>query len=122
MLMEFATASVSSSRVYFSLYFLFAMCRGYRRGSDNSPFWCGPGNRKASEAEVRAEPGDVAGGLDVVVGPGDLPGRIDHEGGPDHADSGLPVQLLLAPGAVGIVHLVLRVGPQREVQPVAVTE
>src|ERR1700746_3185754 len=92
------------------------------RGSDNSPFRTGPGKRKASEAEVLAEPGDVTGGLDVVVGPGDLPVLADHEGGPDHADPGLPVELLLAVGAVGVVHVVVRVGQQREVQPVAVAE
>src|SRR6266496_6213454 len=91
-------------------------------GSDNSPFLGGTGNGKALQAEVLAEAGYVAGGLDAVVGPGDLPVLADHEGGPDDAHRGLPVELLLAPGAVGVVHLVVRVGQQREVQPVAVAE
>jgi hypothetical protein len=32
MLMELVTASVSSSRVYFSLYLLLGICRRYREG------------------------------------------------------------------------------------------
>src|SRR6266566_7570773 len=122
MLMEFTTASASNSRVYFSPYLLLGMCRRYRRGRTIPCCEGGLERERHLQPEVLAEAGYVAGGLDVVVGPGDLPVLADHEGGPDHAHRGLPVQLLLAPSAVGVVHLVVRVGQQREVQPVAVAE
>src|SRR5690242_8320742 len=65
MLMEFATTSVSSSRVYFSPY-LFAMRRHYRGGRIICRFWAGLERGKHLQAEVLAEAGDAAGGLDVA--------------------------------------------------------
>src|SRR4051794_27344959 len=45
------------------------------------------------ESEVAAELGDVARGLDVVVGVGDLAGLVDDDGAADDALDGLAVQL-----------------------------
>src|SRR5689334_3094503 len=61
-------------------------------------------------ADLGAQPGDVAGGLDGVQGLLDPPVRIHHERGPDHPDGDLAVELLLAPGAVGLEHGVVGVG------------
>src|SRR5260370_8064462 len=117
MLMEFATASVSSSRVYFSPYLLLAMCRRYRRGPTIPRCEIGLERERHLQAEVLAEPGHVAGGLDVVVGPGELSVLADHEGGADHAHRGLPVELLLPPRAVGLLPLVVPPGHHLQVHP-----
>src|SRR5690348_9376495 len=92
------------------------------RGSDSSPDWSVHATKGASDAEVLAESGHVAGCLDVVVGAGDLPVWVDHEGRPDHTDRLLAVKHLLPVGAVGLFYLVAGVGQQGEVQAVAVAE
>src|SRR6185437_9523586 len=73
-------------------------------------------------ADLGAQPGDVAGGLDGVQGLLYPPVRVHHERGPDHPDGDLAVELLLAPGAVGLERGVVGVGQQREGQPLLLPE
>ena len=47
---------------------------------------------------------------------------VEDEGAPEGAEGGLPVQLLLAPGAEGLEHLRRRVGEQPEGEFVLGTE
>src|SRR3954468_24684923 len=76
----------------------------------------------SAQAEVAAELGDVAGGLDVVGGPLDAPLVVDDEGRADDADDLLAVHLLRPVGAVGPEHLLLRVGDQRDAEVLLLPE
>src|SRR6185437_7887368 len=99
---------------------------------DSNPHWQDPKScasavglrprRAGSDAQLGAQAGDVAGGLDAVLGLLQPAVRAYHERGPDHADGGLAVQHLLTVGAVGLEHLALRVRQQRERQAVALGE
>src|SRR5262249_11359149 len=79
-------------------------------------------NGTRSGADLGPQPGDVAGGLDAVEGLLDGAVRVDDERGPDHADGGLAVELLLAVGTVGLEHGVIGIGEQREGQALLVPE
>ena len=61
------------------------------------------------DADLGPQAGDVAGGLDAVHGLLDGAVRVDHERGPDHADGGLAVELLLAVGAISLERGVIRI-------------
>ena len=75
-----------------------------------------PSSLSAVEAEVLAQLGDVAGGLDVVLRQLDLAVLVDDERRADHALDDLAVELLLAEGAVRRHHRPVRVGEQRDRQ------
>src|SRR5690606_8442064 len=64
--------------------------------------------------ELGAQGGDVALGLDVVLGGADRAVRVDDEGGAVDAVEGPSVDRLGPPRAVGLGHGVVGVGEQRE--------
>src|SRR5664279_6533714 len=66
------------------------------------------------EAEVLAELGHVAGGLDVVLRLLHRAGLVDDERRPDHAGDSLAIELLLAVRTVGLEHGPVRVAEQRK--------
>jgi bifunctional non-homologous end joining protein LigD len=76
----------------------------------------------SAEAEVAAQLGDVAGGLDVVGGLLDAALGVDDEGRADHADDLLAVELLRPVRAVGLQHLLVRVGDQRDAEVLLLPE
>src|SRR5699024_3168032 len=86
------------------------------------PLGDGPGRSGRVDAQSLAHAGDVAGGLDVVLGELDLAFGVDDDRRADDALDDLPVVLLLAEGTPFFHHRPVLIGEQIEVQALLLDE